>query len=66
MAEYQAAGGTAKHCNRRYGVSVVTAQETDLMLDMVRSVTRGPGGQYRVCYEEAEASAGTRAEAAQA
>ncbi len=57
MAEYEAAGGTAKHCHRRYGVSVVTAQETDLILDLVRSVTREAEGQYRVCYEEAECQA---------
>jgi hypothetical protein len=52
LAEYQAAGGGAKHCNRRYGIAVVTGQETDLVLDTVQSVTRESSGQYRVRYEE--------------
>jgi len=53
LAEYQAAGGGAKHCNRRYAVAVVTGQETDLVLDTVRSVSRDGAGQYLVLYEEA-------------
>jgi DNA modification methylase len=57
MAEYQAGGGGARHRNRRYAVAVVTSQETDLVLDTVRSVTREAAGQYRVCYEEAPAEA---------
>jgi hypothetical protein len=52
LAEYQASGGGAKYCNRRYGVAVVTGQETDLVLDTVQSVTRESSGQYRVRYEE--------------
>jgi DNA modification methylase len=57
MAEYQAGGGGARHRNRRYAVAVVSSQETDLVLDTVRSVTREAAGQYRVCYEEAPAEA---------
>ncbi len=52
MAGYQAAGGRAKHSNRRYGVAVVSAQETDLVLDAVQSVGRESAGQYRVLYQE--------------
>jgi DNA modification methylase len=64
MAGYQGAKGGARHCNRRYGVPVVTSQETDLLLDLVQSVRREAAGQYRVLYEEAPASAAP--EAAQA
>jgi hypothetical protein len=57
LAEYQAAGGGAKHHNRRYGIAVVTGQETDLVLDTVQSVSRESAGRYRVRYEEGPAEA---------
>jgi hypothetical protein len=54
LAEFEAAGGGARHSNRRYAVAVVTSQETDLVLDRVQSITREAAGEYRVRYEEAD------------
>jgi len=52
IEEYQAARGEARHRHRRYGFAVVTGQETDLVLDRVRSVALESPGVYRVGYEE--------------
>ena len=51
MAAYEARKGASRHRNRRYGFPVVTSQETDLVLDLVREVVPESGGLYRVSYE---------------
>jgi DNA modification methylase len=61
MAGHQAAGGAARHRNRRYAVPVVSSQETDLVLDRLQSVTRDGPGQYLVRYEEPPAPAAPEA-----
>jgi DNA modification methylase len=51
MAAYEARKGASRHRNRRYGFPVVTSQETDLVLDLVREVVPESGGLFRVTYE---------------
>jgi hypothetical protein len=43
----------AGHRHRRYGLAVVTSQETGLVLDRLSSIRREGGGLYRAQYEEA-------------
>ncbi len=64
IEEYQAARGGSRHQHRRYGTAVVTAQETELVLDAVQSIRREAEGLYRVQYEEA--ASGPREEGADA
>ncbi len=50
---YQASRGGSRHCHRRYGMAVVTAQETGLVLDCIQSIQREAPGRYVVRYQEA-------------
>jgi DNA modification methylase len=50
---YQASRGGSRHCHRRYGMAVVTSQETELVLDSIQSIQREAPGRYVVRYQEA-------------
>jgi len=54
MAAYEARKGASPHRNRNYGFPVVTSQETDLVLDRIRDITRESDGRYRVSYDRLE------------
>ena len=51
--EAKAAGRSFRHENRHYGFPVMTAQETDLLLDPVCEVAGDGEKGYRVTYEDA-------------
>jgi DNA modification methylase len=50
VAEAAAAGRQFKHRNRHYGFSVMTAQETDLLINPVIGVSEDGEDRYRVRY----------------
>jgi len=52
MAGHEARKGASPHRNRHYGFPVVTSQETDLRLEVLREVTREAAGLYRASYDE--------------
>jgi DNA modification methylase len=54
MAAYEARKGASPHRNRHYGFPVVTSQETDLILEVLRDITRDSDGLYRVSYDRLE------------
>jgi DNA modification methylase len=54
LAEYEARRDKPRHRNHNYGFPVVTSQETDLVLDRIRDITRESDGRYRVSYDRLE------------